>query len=221
METKFQTSFIPKKQLSQTGSHVSSSSYGISSLFLLIGSVIFIVSIAGAAGAYFWNDHVNTLQLQYKAELATRQKEFGIDKIEELKQDQNKIDTARKLIDNHLALSRVFGVLGKFTTEDVRFMSLDISAPSGPTAATDSIKISMRGYGMSFPSVAWQSDVLSQLEKYIPRKLVKNPILSDPSLDSSGTVSFGFSATMDAQNFLYKNSSVTSSTTDQSSISNP
>ena len=219
METKFQTSFIPKKQLSQTGSHISNSTYGISSLFLLIASVIFIASLAGAGGAYFWNDHVSNLQPQYKNDLAARQKEFGVSDIEFLKQKQNKIDLSRKLINNHLSISRIFDILGRFTIENVRFLNLDVSAPAGLNAAGDSIKISMRGYGTSFPSVAFQSDVLSQLEKYGLSKIIKNPILSDPSLDSSGTVSFGFSATVDAKNFLYKDF-VASSTASQGSDNN-
>ncbi len=219
METKFQTSFIPKKQLSQTGSHISNSTYGISSLFLLIASIIFIASLAGAGGAYFWNDHVSNLQQQYKNDLTARQKEFGVSDIEFLKQKQNKIDLSRKLINNHLSISRIFDILGRFTIENVRFLNLDVSAPAGLNAAGDSIKISMRGYGTSFPSVAFQSDVLSQLEKYGLSKIIKNPILSDPSLDSSGTVSFGFSATVDAKNFLYKDF-VASSTANQGSDNN-
>ena len=185
----------------------------------MIASIIFIASLAGAGGAYFWNDHVSNLQQQYKNDLTARQKEFGVSDIEFLKQKQNKIDLSRKLINNHLSISRIFDILGRFTIENVRFLNLDVSAPAGLNAAGDSIKISMRGYGTSFPSVAFQSDVLSQLEKYGLSKIIKNPILSDPSLDSSGTVSFGFSATVDAKNFLYKDF-VASSTANQGSDNN-
>lgn len=205
METKFQTSFIPKKQLSQSGTSISSTHYGISSLFVVLGVIIFVASLAGAGGAYFWNDHLSALQVQYKQDLAARQQEFNISKIEDLKQSQNKIDLARQLVNNHLALSQIFDILGRFTIEGVRFMNLDVSAPSGIGAGSDSIKVSMRGYGTTFPSVAFQSDVLSQLEKYGLKKVIKNPILSDPSLDSTGSVSFGFGATIDSSNFLYKN----------------
>ena len=220
METKFQTSFIPKKQLTQVGSNVSGSHYGLSSLFLLIAGLIFIASLAGAGGAYFWNDHLAVLQDQAKKDLAARQQEFNISKIEDLKQNQNKIDLARQLIQNHLVLSQVFSILGRFTSEEVRFMNLDLSAPSGLNAAGDSIKITMRGYGTTFPAVAFQSDVLSQLSKYGLRDKIKNPILSDPALDSSGTVSFGFSSTIDANNFLYKDFAVASTTGDQGSNNN-
>ncbi len=219
METKFQTSFIPKKQLTQVGSNVSGSHYGISGLFLLIASIIFISSLAGVGGTYFWNDHLLVLQNQAKKDLAARQQEFNINKIEDLKQNQNRIDLASQLIQNHLVLSEIFGILGRFTSEEVRFMNLDLSAPSGPNAINDSIKITMRGYGTSFPAVAFQSDVLSQLNKYGLREKIKNPILSDPSLDSTGTVSFGFSATIDAKNFLYKDF-VVASTTDSQVLNN-
>jgi hypothetical protein len=64
----------------------------------------------------------------------------------------------------------------------------------------------MKGYGRNFSSVAFQSDVLGQLEQYGLRNIVKNPILSDPSLDTGGTVSFGFTATLNPASLSYRQS---------------
>jgi hypothetical protein len=73
-----------------------------------------------------------------------------------------------------------------------------------PVNQTEDIKVSLKGYGTSFSAVAFQSDVLGQLEQYGLRKIVKNPIISDPSLDQRGTVSFGFTASVDPKSVLYE-----------------
>jgi hypothetical protein len=72
--------------------------------------------------------------------------------------------------------------------------------------AGEEIKVSLKGYGTSLSAVAWQSDVLGNLERYGLRKVVKNPILSDPALDSNGTVSFGFTASIDPASMTYERS---------------
>jgi hypothetical protein len=64
----------------------------------------------------------------------------------------------------------------------------------------------MQGYGSSLSAVAFQSDVLNQLEQYGLRKIIRNPILSDPALDANGTVSFNFSATIDPAALSYMKS---------------
>ncbi len=64
----------------------------------------------------------------------------------------------------------------------------------------------MKGYGSSFSAVAFQSDVLGKLVDYGLRGIVKNPILSDPSLDVNNSVSFGFTATIDPSTLSYEKS---------------
>jgi hypothetical protein len=108
-----------------------------------------------------------------------------------------------------MALSQIFDIIGRLTIENVRFMSMDVAAP---TTGNDGVKVSLQGYGTSFSAVAFQSDVLNQLDQYGLRKVVKNPILSNPSAGSNNAVSFGFSATIDPSSLSYENSVVPSAT---------
>jgi hypothetical protein len=205
METKFQTSFIPKKPAISTIGAISSAPkrhYG-ASIFMTIGTVIFILSLAGAGGAYAYKQYLISAQETYKKDLATREQQFNIDLIEQLKGENVKIDLARQLLNNHLAMSQIFDIIGRLTIENVRFMSMDVSTPK---AASDGIKVSLQGYGTSFSAVAFQSDVLNQLDQYGLRKVVKNPILSNPALGASGAVSFGFVATIDPGSLSYEKS---------------
>ncbi len=204
METRFQTSFIPKKPFTPVAGGVNAPPVPrghTTSLFLTLGGLLFIISLAAAGGMYFWKSYLLTTQAELKTELAEREKQFNPDLIEELKRQNIKIDIAKNLITNHLAASQIFDIIGRFTIESVRFLSLDLAAGSSPS---DGIKITMKGIGTSLPVVAFQSDVLSQLERYGLRKVVKNPVLSDPTTDPDQAVAFGFSATIEPASLTYK-----------------
>lgn len=180
---------------------------------MTIASLIFVASLVAAGGMYFWKSTLLSSQERYKEQLVEREKQFNADLIEELKRQNVKIDLAKELLANHIALSQIFDVIGRLTIERVRFLSMDVSAGT----AAEGVKISMKGYGADFRSVAFQSDVLGQLEQYDLRKIVKNPIITDPSLDSAGTVSFGFTATVDPSNLSYTKSIMPEEATEASS----
>ena len=202
METKFQTSFIPKKPTSSTiGATSPAPRRHTSSIFMTISTILFILSLAGAGGVYAYQQYLISAQQTYKDDLATREKQFNVDLIEQLKSENVKIDLAHQILNNHLALSQIFDIIGRMTIESVRFMSLDLSVPS---SLNDGIKITLQGYGTSYSAVAFQSDVLGQLDQYGLRKIIKNPILSNPALGNAGSVSFGFSAVVDPASLSYE-----------------
>lgn len=200
METKFQTSFIPKRPLIPVSGLTQSAPHRSVSFLMVIAVLLFIASIGVAGGSYFYKSYLESSQVRYKEELALREKQFNPDLIEELKRQNVKIDLGKQLIQNHIAVSQIFDIIGRLTIENVRFTSMDLTVGQNPS---DGIKVSMKGYGTSLSAVAWQSDVLGQLEKYGLRKVVKNPILSDPALDQAGLVSFGFSASIDPDSLSY------------------
>jgi len=208
METRFQTSFIPKKPAISTIGDVSAPKRRRgTSIFMIIATMLFILSLVAAAGAYAWKQYLLSSQESYKSTLSTREQQFNTDLISQLKGENVRIDLAKQLLQNHMALSQIFDIIGRLTIEDVRFMSMDVTAP---TSGNDGVKVSLQGYGTSFSAVAFQSDVLNDLDQYGLRKVVKNPILSNPSAGSNNTVSFGFSATIDPSSLSYENSVVPS-----------
>jgi len=211
MEPKFQTSFIPKKPLPTANVGMQTarrpSRRGVS-IYMTLAVILFIVSLGSIGGAYAWTQYLTSAQVSYKTDLINRQKQFNVDLISQLKQVNVQIDTAKQLLNNHLALSGIFGIIGALTSEDVRFTSLDLTAPATPG---DTIKVSLSGYGTSLAAVAFQSDVLGQLAAYNVsnislNKIVKNPILSNPALTGNGTVSFGFTADIDPSTLSYERS---------------
>ncbi len=205
MDPKLQTSFIPKKPIVPVGgAAVPQQRHHGTSLFMTIGVFVFLASLVAAGGAYAWKGILTSSQETYKKELADREQRFNVDLIEELKRANVRIDLTSRLLADHLAISQIFDIVSRLTISKVRFTSLTISN-GGPTG-DGGLNIDMKGYGTSLSAVAFQSDVLGQLEQYGLRKVVKNPILSDPSLDTAGTVSFGFSATIDPSTIRYTTS---------------
>ena len=216
MEPKFQTSFIPKKPISPLGGFggmsgglagapsVKVSHKGVS-IFMTIAVIVFVLSLAAIGGAYLWKGYLKQTQQEYKVALAERERQFDIGLIERLKQIETQINTSKQLLANHIALSQAFDIISRMTIANVRFLSMDLSMPAGGKGG---INVSMKGYGTSLQAVAFQSDVLGQLSLYGLSRDIRNPIVSDPTLDPNGSVNFGFSAALDPGSLSYKESLV-------------
>ena len=198
METKFQTSFIPKRPIvSEQTTHAGGPSV---SIFMLISVILFIVSLAGAGFVVFWQDHLTKQQKEYSDTLTANEQQFNPALIETLGKINTKIDLSKQLLASHLAVSEVFNIVAQLTAEHVRFDSLDFTAPKLPK---DSVVITMKGEGVSFDDIAFQSDVFGKSVQYGTNKIIKNPILSDLGLNQNGNVSFTFTTNLDPNDILY------------------
>ncbi len=186
---------------------------------MIISTFLFIVSLLGAAGVYAYKQYLLNTQVVDKQDLVTRETQFNVSLIQQLQDENIKIDTARALLKNHLALSQIFNIIGQLTIADVRFTSFDAVVPSFGSPNTD-IKVTMQGYGSSLSAVAFQSDVLGRLDQYGLRNIVKNPILSNPTQGTNGTVSFGFSATIDPTTLSYENTVTPAGASSTGSVTN-
>ncbi|MEK7646101.1 MAG: hypothetical protein AAB381_00190 [Patescibacteria group bacterium] len=204
METKFQTSFIPKKPVAPTGmaGNVPIIKRPRSSIVMVIATIIFIGSLAAAGGAYSWKYLLVSNQESYKADLEKREANFDLPLITEMKHVNVQINTARQLLNSHLAVSQVFDSVARLTAERVRFLNMELSS-GAPGSNSSEVKINMSGSGLDLFTVAFQAKVLSELEKYGLRDVVKNPILTDPTENEKSDVSFRFSASIDPQTLLY------------------
>ncbi len=202
METKFQTSFIPKKPLI-TGERPRSP-VGIS-IFMGIAVIIFVASLAGAGFVFAWKGLLVDSQHKYQQELNEQEKRFKPEEIERLKKKNIRIDFAKELLKNHLSVSEIFSIVGGLTIDGVRFSSLDYSGPDAKAANGGTLaKISMRGIANSFSSIAWQSDVFGSSQRYGTNKILKNPVLSDLVVDATGNVGFSFMANIDPVDISYE-----------------
>ncbi|MDO8430663.1 MAG: hypothetical protein Q7S72_01565 [Candidatus Taylorbacteria bacterium] len=210
MDTKFQTSFIPKKPLFVDQKIIRQS--GGTSVFMLVAIIIFILSVAGAGLAFVYEQVLVKNQESYRASLKKTEAKFDVALINKLENANKKIDLGKQLLKNHIATSEVFNIINLLTTEGIRFNSFEFSGPfagqGSALAGNNDVKIIMKGVGKNFSAVAWQSDVFGQSEKYAEKyggkKIIKNPIISDLTLDPKGDVGFTFTAYVDPSDVSYE-----------------
>lgn len=192
MDQRFQTSFIPKKPIVSTTENKAVSV----NLFVLLSTIIFILSISLAGSAYAYKSFLEKDLVSKKSDLSTAQKQFEPELIKKLARLDSRITVAESLIKNHLYPSSVFDLISQTTLKTVRFKDFSFAY-----AGKDKVAVSMKGQAQSFASVALQADAFGE------QKLFKNAVISDFSLDQTGTVSFSFSGIVDAS-VLASNASV-------------
>lgn len=201
METKFQTSFIPKKPIiQQETTHVAHSS---TSIVMVIGVICLLASLAAAAFTFVAKGYLTKTQDQYKIDLTKNEERLNDPLIEDLRRANAKIDLAKQLIKNHAAVSKTLDIIAALTAERVYFTSFDLLAPE-PGRGDDSYRIAMKGIADSFNSIAFQSDVFGRSTKFGTNKTLKNPILSDLTTDNNGDVNFNFTAQIPSTEISYE-----------------
>lgn len=191
MEGNFQSSFIPKKPLVPTQgadrhTHVS--------IFSILTVIIFIASIAAAAGCFVWVRMLEQKVEESKMVLQQTRESFDPRLIDELKRVNTRIDVAKELMQKHIAISNFFDVIESFTLRSVRFKNFQYDFEPD----SNMIKLSMNGEGESFSSIALQSDVLNKTNA------LTNPILTNLALGDRGRVTFNLTAGVDPSLLLYK-----------------
>lgn len=190
MDTKFQTSFIPKKPVLDSPGRLSPSSV---SVFLIVAIIIFIVTLSAAGGLYIYRktllgriDTANKLLVKAK-------NSFESSLIDSVKVLNRRIEAAKQLVTAHTALSPIFDVLEKETLATVRFDSLNYELKDSGGV------LRLGGQGKNFNSVALQSDIFGKDKSF------KSPVFSDLNPDLGGNIVFKFSATIDPKLTAYAN----------------
>ena len=206
MDTKFQTSFIPRKPLMpDQGVRVrNNSGGGGTSIFMMIGILAFLVSIGGAVFVFVAKGSLMSSQDQMIIDLKEKQRQFDTSEIEAIKKANTKIDIAKEILGKHVTIAEIFNIIAGLTIEGVYFQNLEISTGDSSSGGDGTYKVSMKGLANSYSSVAWQSDVFGRSEKYGTNKVIKNPILSNIIVDEDDNVSFDFSADISQTDISYE-----------------
>ncbi|MES2436573.1 MAG: hypothetical protein V4519_01040 [Patescibacteria group bacterium] len=193
MEGKFETSFIPKKNLAPVTP--GAAPRRTTNLFSVISIVIVItvLIIAGALFGYTKYTESNTekLKLELKKELA----KFEPALVSELSRMDVRLESAKELLNKHFAISVFFNFLETSTLKNVRFSSFKYEIKSGK------VVVSMAGEAQNFSSVALQA---AEFAKPANNKVLKSPQFTNLNLDKSGNVMFDFTGTVESKEILYR-----------------
>lgn len=192
MDPKFQSSFIPKGPAATAPISASRGRKTSNMTFLgFIGLVVFIISLAAAAGVFGYTYYLKYRIDSLTSDLETARQALQYDAIEEIIRLDGRIVSARTLIGNHVIISPVFEFLETSTVKNVRFTDLLYSSGEGGLVLT--LVGEARGYG----ALALQADIFGQSE------YLKDVSFSDISLNEQGDVAFKVTASIDPRTVSY------------------
>jgi len=201
-------SFIPKKPLAIKTER----STRPMSVLLFVSFGIFFISLALFGGLYLYNNNLKGVLEEKTKELEMEKKKAdpaGI--IERAEKLQVKINNAKDLLNEHTALSRAFGLLEEVTLENIILSGLTLEKKNAEqaavrdeaqTASVSSFVIKTSGIAPSYASLAYQSDVLKNEVK--EKQRIESFLISNPSLDQSGNVSFEIEVSVNPSFLLYE-----------------
>ena len=191
MDTRFQTSFIPKKPI--VGSDTVYSSARVSAFFV-VALILFLTSVAAAAGVYVYEKTLEKSNLANDQKLGEKEKRFEPATLNEIQVKNTQISAAKDILAKHIVISEFLKNLSTLTLQTIRFKTFDYKYTS-----PEKITISMKGEGRDFRSVALQSDIFAK--KNI---IFRNPIVSNLAVNTDGTIDFDFTASLTADVVSYK-----------------
>lgn len=193
METKFQTSFIPKKNVG--GNEVYSYRAPLG-LFLVIAICLAGLSVLLAAGTFVYKGILNRQIASKEADLEQKDADLQSSEIDNLVRVGDKIDSAETLLNSHIAVTPIFALLQQNTLKRLQFTELEYTYLS-----SNKIAISMKGVAKDFGVIARQSDAFSE----VTGSKFTSPLFSDLDTDDKGNATFSFLTTVDPNLVLYKN----------------
>ncbi len=199
MDTKFQTSFIPKKPIGDSrGSRA-----GIS-LFLLVSLIIFFI-MAGIAAWVFLEKKILVQGIaSQQATISTNKTGLISDQItvQSIVDLNSRIIAAKQLLAQHISVSPVFAFFQQTTLKNVRFNNFNFAASGKDDSGKVGVSVQMSGLARDWETVASQADEFGLSEW---RNIISQPKISNLSLNGDGSVSFVFTAIINPDFIVYGN----------------
>ena len=173
-------------------------------IFGFIASVMLVVSLLMAGGVFGYQIKLeNDLEKVQKELAEAKTEDFSVQMAEIAVFDQQ-LKTAKRLLDNHIAPSRIFAELEKMTTKTVHYKAFEYTYDPGYLA-----ELSVLGGTDEITSVASQKIEFANQQLFtdfsienISLSLENDKEGSAPSRSDS-PVSFGISGTLDTEPILY------------------
>lgn len=197
MAAQFKTSFIPKSVPTTNGGGTvvqpTVKQRGMPvDLFLLIGTILFVVAIVGAFGLFLYKFMINRDITQASTQLEAVRKDIDPNLITKLQGIDTRMDEAKNVLANHQALTPLFLLLEQNTVRTVRFTSFEFSQSDGV------FQINLRGEAKNYQSLALEADVLAQAG------VIHNAVFSGLNINTTdGNVSFQMIANVAPSVFAY------------------
>lgn len=166
-----QTSLIPKKIAPRFS--YSSETFGV---FFRIAVIFFLIAGALAAGLFAYDSLLVQKLEEQKTVLQKLDNEIEPTLLAQLEKVAKDVGTARKLLERHVHLTKIFQVLEENTLTVTKFNSFSYN--------DDSKTMALNGEAVSYAAVAAQARVFEKLQTVVSASF------SNFQLQSNGNVSF-------------------------------
>jgi len=175
------TSFAPR-----AASSVRHFSTNFTSAFGFFAYGVLTLAFVLALGVFFYGRILTSTAAAKDAALATAQAALDPTTVENFVRLRDRLSSSRNLLEDHIALSNFFSSFGDLLPVNVRFASLHLSQNDAGV-----VKVDGSGAAKNFNALAATSNAIAMDGR------IKDAIFSNISINTNGSVSFAFSATID------------------------
>jgi hypothetical protein len=196
MENSFQTSFIPKKPISNFNQVRERHPMGILSFLaiLIVAGVMFSIG-----GLFLYKNLLTKQKVELSKSLEASRESFEQKTIDEIEYFSKKIDVSRNILANHYILSPFFDTLEKVTIPTIQFTKFNYQVKE------KDFLIQMSGIARDYTSIALQSNEFNEnTNRYFKNVVFSNLVLLEEP-KTKGYVSFDVSFLVDQSLLSFKN----------------
>jgi hypothetical protein len=191
MDQQFQTSFIPKKPVTEARAPISR---GGVSIFGLIATIAVVIAAILFGGSYFYRLSLVKQRDALTADIAAKTKTFDPNFLNEVTTLDRRIKAADIVLAGHTLVSPIFTKLEQLSLKTVQFTEFSL-APAA-TATEGPVTIKMSGRAVNYAAIASESDALTGVHSNKVTYFI-NPIFSNLNLDDKARVSFDLTFSVD------------------------
>lgn len=155
-------------------------------IFLLVAIMILAVSVITAGAVFGYGKYLSSVIEVKTAALDQARNEIDREKVEEFIRLQQRFESGKGLLENHIVSSRLFTLLEESTLQNVKFDQMTLTIADDRTAS-----VQLAGYARNFNTLASQSTTIAGVREF------KRSIFSDIRINTNGTVGFTLDADID------------------------
>ncbi len=182
MELPTQTTFIPKKPITQE--YREETSFGLISI-IAIG--LFVLSLMLAGGVYFYNGYVAKNVETQKKSIDVSKGRFEPETLQEFKDIDKRLSAAKIVLNQHITTTPIFEILSTLTLKNIQYTKFGYKFDETGRSVT----VTLSGLTNNYETIALQSDNFSK------NKLIQDPIFSNLNLDTNGKLAFDLNFNVD------------------------
>jgi len=174
MDNSFQTSFIPKKPIETSTSHIKEHGKSAKNPLMILALPLFIITVLICGGCYFYKSYLTKQKESLSSNIEQIKNGFDENTITSLSLFNKRIEASKQILADHTSVSPIFTLIGDATIPAVWFSNFLEEKTDGNTI------VKLSGVSNDFRSVAIQADTFNNTKN---SKYFKNVVFSDINRD--------------------------------------